>query len=153
MTILATSKTQRLPGPPTKINCPNCGPDSPAKTYQLDEKMGLYFIHFLTQRETFVECNQCGLARLTRLPLIELDCYSANDLEPHLYQRVSFVIKFLTVAGVLLFFVPFLPLAFGLTGFFAARKAGGWVKVTSIGVIIVSTVTSLFWLAFMLTRK
>ena len=147
MTILATSKTRRLPGPPTKIHCPKCGRESSAKSYQLEEKMGLFFIPFITQRETYVECNQCGSARLIGIPLMELDRYNADELEPHMYERISLVTKFMTLASVFLFCVPFVSLPFALVGFFASRRAGGWVKMTSIVGMALAGVGSLLWLA------
>lgn len=150
MTILATSKTRTYPGPKIWANCPKCGPDAPAITYQKEERMGVYFIPLLTQRETYVECAKCGSARLTGLTFDELAAYSPDEIDRHLTPRVSIVIKFMALAGALLFFLPFVSLGFGIAGYVASQRTGGWVKVASLIGIVLGTISAIGMTAIML---
>jgi hypothetical protein len=124
MTILATSKTRKTPGPDTRINCPKWDPNVPARTCRLEERMGVYFIPLFTQRETYVECATCGESRLTRLPLEKLGEYPPDELDRHLYRRVSIVVKFLAVASVLVSCIPFAGLGLGVAGLIASYRTG-----------------------------
>ncbi len=142
MTILATSKTRKTPGPDTRINCPKCGPNVPARTHRLEERMGVYFIPLLTQRETFVECAGCGESRHTALPLEKLGEYPPDELDRHLYRRVSVVVKFLALASVLVFCIPFVGLGLGVAGLVGSYRTGGWVKVVSIVGITIGALVS-----------
>jgi predicted small integral membrane protein len=153
VTILATSKTTRIPGPATRINCPKCGPNTPALSYTLVEKMGVFFIPLFTQRETYLECARCGSARLVNVPLEGLGRYKADELDAHVFQRMSIVVKFLALASVLLACVPFLGLGFGLFGFWSSYRTGGWVKVVSIVGIVLSTLGTTFMLVAMMSAK
>lgn len=153
MTILATSKTRRFPGPGVRINCPKCGPNVPASSYRLEERMGVYFIPLLTQRETYVECSGCGTARLTDLSFDELAASPPDEIDRHLNPRVSLVIKFMALASIAVFCIPFVGLGFGLAGFFATRRTGGWVKVASLIGVVLGAIGTLGMIAVMLTSK
>jgi hypothetical protein len=145
VSILVTSKTKTIPGPDVRFNCPRCRLDSSARSYERKETMGVFFIPLITQRERYVECCSCGTTRLTRLPLEELDRYTADELGPHLQQRVSFIVKFLVVVSLLLFFVPIVGLVMGLIALIATYRTGGWLKRLSlIGLVLSALVTSLF---------
>lgn len=150
MRILATSKTRKTPGPDTRINCPTCGPNVPARTYRLEERMGVYFIPLLTQRETYVECAGCGVSRLTRLPLETLGEYPPDELDHCLYRRVSLVVKFLALASVLLSCVPFVGLGLGVAGLVASYRTGGWIKVASLVGIAIGALVSAVTIVAML---
>jgi len=150
MTILATSKTRTYPGPKVWANCPKCGPDVPAITYQREERMGVYFIPILTQRETYVQCAKCGTARLTRLTFEELAACSPDEIDRYLTPRVSIVIKFMALASALLFFLPFVSLGFGIAGYVATRRTGGWVKVASLIGIVLGTISTIGMTAILL---
>jgi predicted RNA-binding Zn-ribbon protein involved in translation (DUF1610 family) len=153
MTVLATSKTRKFPGPEIKINCPKCGPNVPASTYRLEERMGLYFIPLFTQRETYVECPKCGSARLTDLTFDELAACPPDEIDRHVYQRVSIIVKFMAVASVLVFCVPFVGLGFGIAGFVASKRTGGWVKAVSLIGIVLGALGTLGMVAVMLSPK
>jgi hypothetical protein len=144
MKILATSKTTRTAGPEIRANCPACGPNVPAKTHVLEERMGLFFVPMFTQRETYVECTGCGAARLIGLPLEALPGYPPDELDRHLHRRVSLVAKFLAVASVLVSCFPFVGLGLGVAGLVASYRTGGWVKVVSIIGIVIGTLSSAF---------
>lgn len=153
MTILATSKTSKFPGPGARINCPKCGPNVPAVTYRLEERMGVYFIPLFTSRETYVECPKCGSARLTDLTFDELAACPPDELDRHVYQRVSLIIKFMAVASIFVFCIPFVGLGFGIVGFVASRRTGGWVKVVSLIGIVLGVLGTVGLLAVSLTHK
>lgn len=143
MSILITSKTMKIPGPDTRINCPTCGPNVPARTYRTEERMGVFYIPLITQRETRVECTGCGNARLTQLPIEQLADYPPGELENHLFPRVSFITKFVALASVLVSCIPFVGLGLGVAGFLASRRTGGWVKVASlVGIVLGVLVTA-----------
>ncbi len=55
--------TSRFPGPEARINCPKCGPNVPATSDRIKERVGVFYIPLLTQRETYLECPKCGPAR------------------------------------------------------------------------------------------
>ncbi len=150
MTILATSKTMKVPGPDTRINCSKCGPNVPARTYRQEERMGVFFIPMFTQRETYVECTKCGESRLSRLPLEKLAECPPDELDQHVYHRVSLIIKFMALASVLVFCIPFVGLGFGVAGFIGSRRAGGWVKVVSIIGIVIGTLVGVGTIAAVL---
>ena len=132
MYLLMTSKTRTVRGPDTFINCPECGDDSPALTYQRVERMGIFFVPFLTQRETFVVCETCGKTSLIKLPLEQLGELSADEVSRHLHARVAIVAKFLALAGLLLSLVPVVGLTLSGIGLAMTYRAGGWAKVASL---------------------
>ncbi len=149
--ILLTTKTKRTPGPDTRFHCPRCG-DVPARTYLLEEKMGVLFIPLITQRETYVACRACGAALLTRLPLEELGEYSADGLTPHLFPRVSIIVQFLAVASVVLFCAPFVGLVLGAIGLLTSYRTGGWPKRLSLIGIGLSSVVHVIFVILLLSR-
>jgi hypothetical protein len=134
------------------MNCPACGPNSPATTYELAEKMGVFFIPLLTQRETYVECKRCGTARLVNLPLQNLGEYPADELDKHLRPRISIIVKFFALASVLLFCVPLVGIVLGLIGLVASYRTGGWPKAVSLIGTILSCAASGFFLYLTLPR-
>jgi hypothetical protein len=145
MYIHTTWESSRTPGPDARFNCPACGEDVPARTYALKEIIGVFFIPLITQRETYVECSGCGLYRLTRLPLEELSGYSADELTPHLYRRVSIIVWTLAFASVLGFCLPVIGLAFGALGLLMSWRTGGWPKrLSMVGLALSSVVTAIF---------
>src|SRR5690349_5089966 len=115
MGILITSQTERTPGPQVNFACPKCGREVVAQSYGRVEKMGVFYLPLITQRETCVEC-ECGTLRLTRLPLESLGGYSAAELAPHLYERTSIIVQFVAVASVLLSCVPPVGLVLAVGG-------------------------------------
>jgi hypothetical protein len=151
--ILVTSKTKRIPGPDTLLNCHACGPDLPANTYQLEEKMGVFFIPLITQRRTYVECSECGAAWLTRLPLAELGQYSAEELTPHLKKPVSFVVKFIALASLLLFWVPLVGFALSVIGLLASYWTGGWPKRVSLIALVLAFLISVLFVILLINGK
>ena len=151
MRILITTKITRTPGPSVRINCPKCGPESPAVSYQRVEKMGLFYVPLITQRETHVKCRGCGAVRVTRLPLHQLAAYSADELEDHLHKRVSIIVSVLAVASVLLFCAPFLGLALAVISLLVSYRTGGWPKWASLVGVVLSLPVSGFALYAVLT--
>jgi hypothetical protein len=107
--------------------------------------MGVFYVPLITQRETCVECSQCGSLKLTSLPLASLGDYSADQLGQHLHARTSIIVQFLAVASLLLSCAPVVGLVLGLIALLASLKAGGWPLWLSIAG---TTISSLVLLAF-----
>lgn len=129
----------RTLGPEVRFHCPVCKTEVDGRTYRLFERLAV------PQEETFVECIPCGIARLVKLPLEELDQYSADELTDHLTPKVSVVVKFLAIASVVLFLVPFIGLVMGGAALLASYHSGSWTKrVSLIGVGLSSVVTIVF---------
>ncbi|MBX9579961.1 MAG: hypothetical protein K2X87_06595 [Gemmataceae bacterium] len=126
MLVFGTSRSKQTPGPDIRISCPGCGrPDTPAESFESEERVRLYFIPLPTQRERHVVCRACGADRVTRLRLDELPLLGPDELAPHLAPRVSIVTWSLAVLSVLLFCFPGVSLVLGLAGAVASRRAGG----------------------------
>ncbi len=126
--------SDRIWGPRVRFHCHNCKTEVAARTYMHREVS-------LTQPESHVECIPCGIIQSTKLPLQELDHYSADELIPHLYTRVSVVVKFLAIASIVFFLFPFVGFVFGGIGLLASKHTGGWTKrVSLIGFVLSSVV-------------
>jgi hypothetical protein len=115
-----------------------------AETYEQVEKMRVYFIPLLTQRETCVRCRNCGTIQLARLPLRDLATLSADELKPWLYERVSIIAKFIALASLLLICMPFVSLVLGIIGLAMNFRSGGWPKSFSIAAIALNAPVTLF---------
>lgn len=138
-----SSTIKNTPGPDVQMNCPGCGSVALARTYEREEKIRVYHVPFLTQREVYVECKRCRMVRLATVPLAELDRYSADELDAHLHERVSIIVKFLALASLVLFCVPFVGLIIGLSALLASYRTGGWPRAVSvIGVLLSLVLTS-----------
>ena len=125
-------------------------PERGRRTFRLEERMGVYNIPLITQRENYVKCAGCGDSRLTRLPLEKLAGYPPEELDRHLYRRVSIVTKVMALASVLVFCIPFVSLGFGVGGLVGSYRTGGWVKVVSIIGITIGVIVSAFTIFMML---
>jgi hypothetical protein len=133
-------------GPRVRFHCPNCKKEVTARTYRDQQQFAT------SQPFSTIECLPCGVSRTTKLPLEELDQYSADELNAHFCVRESFVAKFLAIAGVVMFFFPFVGLALAGFGLLMNWKTGGWPKrVSFIGVAlsgVVSLIYVVMWLIY-----
>ena len=139
MIVFGTSKTQQIPGPSFPINCRACGREGvPARSFVSEERMRLYaVVPVPTQRERHVVCTACGADRLTDLSWEELTVLAPDVAERHIFERVSFVTKFLAIAGLVLFPVPLVGLVLGLIAMVQTRRTRGWpFRVAQTGVIL-----------------
>lgn len=147
--ILFTSKKTRTAGPDARFNCPACGPDVVANSYEIEEKSGVFYIPIITSRQNHIACARCGTTRLAHLPLAELGEYSAEELAPHLSQHVPFLVKFMVITGLLTFWVPIFGLILSIFGFMGSCETGGWPKRFSlIGLalsLVVTTIAMVMW--------
>ena len=143
MIVYGTSKTKKIPGPALRMNCSACGlDDAPARSYESEERIRLYFIPLPTQRERHVVCLACGADRLSSLPLDELAGLGSEQIEWYLNARVSMVNGFLAIASVVLFCTPVIGLVLGICAMVACRKSRGWpYRVGLIGVVL----TTFLW--------
>jgi hypothetical protein len=154
MDILLTSKTTRTDGPGVEIHCDGCKrQDAEAETYQLEEKMGVFFIPLLTQRQTFIKCRHCGAARITSLGLDQLLNKDPETLALHVRKRTSLIVWFLVIASLVLFLVPFVGLALGVIAFLCTYWHGGWPRRLSLISLCLSVIASVFFLIVMLSGK
>ena len=128
MLVFGTSRTSRTPGPQFPINCRACGRDGvPARSFESEERMRLYAVIPLpTQRERHVVCTACGANRLTDLTWDELTALRPDAAERHIFERVSFVVKFLAVVSLVLFTVPIVGLVLGIITTVMSRRTRGW---------------------------
>lgn len=145
MSLLSQLARKRVEGPEVEFHCPRCGPETPAESYRLEEKVSIFFMPIFTFRNTFVACRGCGARRNVDLPLGRLGGLSADALEPHLSNDASFVFKLCAVLGAALFFTPVAGLALSLVGLVGSLRSGGWPKIVSIvGVVLGAVATAYF---------
>lgn len=128
MIVFGTSNTQQIPGPSFPINCRACGREGvAARSFESEERMKLYaVVPVPTQRERHVVCTACGADRLTDLSWDELTILSPDVAERHIFERVSFVAKFLAIVSLVLFPLPVLGLVLGLVTLVLCRRTRGW---------------------------
>lgn len=127
-------------GPRVKVHCFSCKKEVEARTFRLFDKTAIP-----PQTSICVECLPCGVTWLVKLPLEELGRYSADELTPQLYFRVSMIVKFLALGSVALCWFPFVGLIMGAMGYLASYHLGGWTKRYSlIGLMLSAVVTVCF---------
>ncbi len=138
MIVFGTSRTNLLPGPDVRINCRACGGEGvPARSFEIEERITLYFVPLPTQRERHVVCSACGEDRLSDLSLEELAALSPEESEWHLFRRVSLIAKALAVASVALFGCPFMGLPLGVAAMVMSRGSGAWpFRFGLLGVVL-----------------
>lgn len=134
MDILITTKTQQIPGPDVKINCPRCeAADVEASSFEQVEQLGLFYVIPLMKfRNTFVTCSQCHRKLTSKISTDEIAKFTATDLSPHLGDGVSFVAKFVAILALLMCIIPFVGAGLGLLGVILNWKTKGWPLTLSI---------------------
>jgi hypothetical protein len=148
--VFGRSQTTRTPGPFFAIDCPTCHTENvQASSYELEERIKMYyFIPLPTQRERHVVCSHCRADRLTVLSFEEIAALSPGAAGQSLYERISFVTKFVAVASVILCIAPVVGAVLGLWAMYASPrwtwpfKAGLFCLVIQL-LLLVATVINI----------
>jgi transcription elongation factor Elf1 len=145
MFVSITSTREVLAGPDAEINCPACGEmNVPAHTRQQTERFYLYGL-VLVQRvtATIVTCGACGLELKSKVGIDQIDQYTARDLDLYLARNVSFVVKFIALASLLLFWAPIVGLVLAVIGL--VSSSDGWTRTVSwVSLFLSGLLTALF---------
>jgi transcription elongation factor Elf1 len=147
MFISITTTTEHRSGPEVEINCPGCGGfDVLAGTRQQTQRLHLYgLIPIQRVTTTIVTCGACGLELQSRIGVDQIAEYSARDLDLLLTRKVSFVVKFLALASLLLFWAPIVGLTLSVIALACSFRKGGWTKTMSfVSVLLSGLVTTAF---------
>jgi hypothetical protein len=140
MDVLITTRSQKIPGPELEINCPKCGASrTSAASYEQRDALSLFFIiPLFTVTNTFVKCAACGAKLTSRLSIDELQPHSAAEVSPYLSHEVSFVVKFLAIASILLFIAPIVGLVLAVLTVILSLRSGGWPRTLGIVALVLS---------------
>ncbi|HJT30732.1 MAG TPA: hypothetical protein VJ783_01610 [Pirellulales bacterium] len=155
MDVLLVAKTRKEPGPALTIRCPKCGADDVAAVAyrQVDDLCAFYFLKLFTIRNTFVECSACRAKLRSSIDLEELAEYRHEELDQFLSHDVSFVVKFLALASLVLCIIPIVGAVLGLIAVLLTLNSSGWTRIVSRVALVLSTIsTSLFVLALLLGK-
>lgn len=155
MDVLLVAKTHKEPGPALTIRCPKCGADGVAAVAyrQVDDLCAFYFLKLFTIRNTFVECSACRAKLRSSVDLDELGEYRHEELDQFLSHDVSFVVKFLALASLVLCIAPVVGAVLALIAVLLTLKSSGWTRTVSRVALVLSTIiTSLFVLALLMGK-
>lgn len=155
MDVLLVAKTRKEPGPALTICCPKCGADGvDAVAYrQVDDLCAFYFLKLFTISNTFVECSACRAKLRSSIDLDELGAYGQEELSQFLSHDVSFVVKFLAIASLVLCITPIVGAVLALIAVLLTLKTTGWTRTVSQVALALSTVvTGLFIMALLLGK-
>lgn len=155
MDVLLVAKSRKEPGPPVTIRCPKCSAeDVQATAYrQVDDLCAFYFLKLMTLRNTFVECLSCRAKLRSSVDLDELPRYRGGELNQFLTHDISFVVKFLAIASVLMCIVPFVGPLLALITVIATLKSPGWARTLGrVSLVIGCIITGLAVVAILLGK-
>lgn len=131
MDVLIVAKSRKEPGAVIEIDCPRCGAAGVAAApyRQVDDLCAFYFLPLFTLRNTFVECTACRTKLRSSVDLDELSQYPHDELNQFLAHEISFVVKFLALASLLLCLAPFIGLALAVITVLLTLKTPGWPRM------------------------
>ena len=155
MDVLLVAKSRKELGPPLTIHCPKCSTeDAQATAYrQVDDLCAFYFLKLMTLRNTFVECSRCRAKLRSSVDLDELPRYRGGELNQFLTHDISFVVKFLAIASVLMCIVPFVGPLLALITVIATLKSPGWARTLGrVSLVIGCIITGLAVVAILLGK-
>lgn len=146
---LLVAKSRKEPGPAVEIDCPRCGAAGvPAAAYrQVEDLCAFYFLPLFTVKNTFVECQACRAKLRSSVDLDEFARYRHGELNQFLSHDVSFIVKFLAVASLLLCLAPLLGLILSLVTVLFTIKTPGWPRMLGRISLVVSAPVTLVLLA------
>ncbi len=136
---------EHRPGPSVRIDCAKCGgTDVAGKAHGRSETLRLLgAVPILKIRNTFVTCGSCGAQLRSRLSCEESASLEGADLRPFISYEVSFVVKFLAIASILLCVFPLLGFLLALTAVCCTVKAQGWPKALGFIALVVSSLITI----------
>jgi hypothetical protein len=140
--VLLVAKSRKEPGPQLVIRCPKCGAEGAnAIAYrQVDDLCAFYFLKLFTLRNTYVECSRCRAKLRSSVDLDEFERYRHGELDQFLSHDVSFVVKFLAVASLLLCIAPGVGAILALITVLLTLKSAGWTRTLARVALVISTV-------------
>lgn len=146
--LLIVAKSRKVPGPVVQISCPRCrAARVPATPYrQLDDLCLFHFVRLFTLKNTFVYCSACGATLHSSVDLDELARYRHGELDQFLSYDVSFVVKFLAIASLLLCMAPGVGLILSLLTVLLTLKTPGWPRTLGRAGLALSGLATLFFL-------
>jgi hypothetical protein len=145
MPLFYSVKNEQRPGPPVRTDCGKCGgKDVAGKACDQSETLRLLgVIPILKIRNTFVTCGSCGAQLRSRLSCQELVKLEGADLRPFIFYEVSFVVKFLAIASILLCVFPLLGFLLALTTVCCTLRVRGWPKTLGLIALILSSLITI----------
>ena len=145
MDVLIVAKSRKEPGAVIEIDCPRCGAAGVAAIpyRQIDDLCAFYFLPLLTLRNTFVECTACRTKLRSNVDLDELLQSPHGELNRFLSHDISFVVKFLAIASLLLCLAPFIGLALSVITVLLTFKTPGWPRILGRISVVVSGLLTL----------
>jgi hypothetical protein len=151
MDILLTATRKKTAGPNLVINCPRCGQSGPASSYDLEEKLALFFVIPMgVFRSGWVVCGHCGGELLARTSAAELAGKSPEQLAALLATRQSPIVKALAILSVVVFLVPGLGLLLGIIATACTFKTRGWARMASFAGLALSVLASIVYAVVLL---
>jgi hypothetical protein len=153
--VLLIALTRKEPGPTLVIQCPRCGADgvNGLAYRQVDDLRAFYFLKLFTVRNTFVECSHCRAKLRSSIDLDEFGRYRHGEWNQFLSHDVSFVVKFLAVASLLLCVAPGVGAILSLITVLLTLKTPGWTRtVARVALALSLVVTGLSIVAILLGK-
>jgi hypothetical protein len=144
MLIMHSVKTQILDSQELLIDCPKCATqDSVAVAYDEVSILQLFgFIPVFQKTNTWVKCESCNSRLYSTQQALILSRLTPSELKPYVRRHLSIVWKVLTIAALLLCFVPFLGLGVAALAFMGTYQHGGAWRTTAIVATGISVVVS-----------
>ncbi|HXT57809.1 MAG TPA: hypothetical protein VN699_04200 [Pirellulales bacterium] len=153
--ILIAAKSRKEPGAVIEIDCPRCGAAGVAGApyRQVDNLCAFYFLPLFTIRNTFVECTACRTKLRSSVDLDELLRSSQGELNDFLSHDVSFVVKFLAIASLVLCLAPIAGFALSILTVLLTLKTAGWPRTLGRISLIISGLVMLAFVGLLAMGK
>lgn len=143
-------------GDPITFDCAACGRKSvkglPAE--KVDQVRFLFLVPLAKVRATAITCAECKAVTPCKAPMATLSALSPTELaavlRPQPTEYAPPGIKWLSVAGFVLSFVPFLGLIVAGVAFFKGWKYLGWQNLLNLVALLVGIVSAVFGLGYVL---
>lgn len=155
MDLILVAKSRKEAGPQIEIDCPRCGATGVAAAAyrQVDDLCAFYFLRLFTLKNTFVECTSCRVKLRSSVDLDEFPRYQHGELNQFLAHDVSFVVKFLAVASLLLCWTPFVGLVLSLLTVVLTLKTPTWARTLGRVSLVLSGLITLAFVVVLTLGK
>lgn len=155
MDVLIVAKTRKEPGAVVEIDCPRCGAAGVAAVpyRQIDDLCAFYFLPLFTIRNTFVECTACRTKLRSSVDLDEIPQHSHGELSQFLSHDISFVVKFLAIASLVLCLAPFVGFVLSLLTVLFTLKTPGWPRTLGRVSLVISGLLTLAFFVLLAMGK
>lgn len=142
-------------GPAVRLWCATCMGLQPGTSYEHAETLkALFVLPVFRKTTTYVRCEHCGREYLSSLRVAELADHDGEDISPWLKTRTSPVAIVFAVASLVMFFIPFFGVAFGLIGTAATwRTTALWPKAVARAGLFLSLVVTIGFVILLRMEK